>query len=264
MIVDFRCQACEKDFDWERLPGNHLQRRRICQPCREWHAWCNKCKRAKLHSEFDRCAASPIGIQSMCRSCRIDRHGLIKVRACGRCQGEHIVSEHRSYNGRSEWTCDPCRAAVKHCTQCNSYRPIGEFAKRGDTSVGRTAHCRTCMAAKWTAADHSQRTRAKRSRFGLSYDEYLAMCIEQGNRCRVCGNPETDVHQSGRTRELAIDHDHSTGEVRGLLCGKCNKAIGLMLDDPERLRSAAEYLESSRLTTAKGGELNGGLLRGGS
>lgn len=252
MAIDFRCQVCDRDFDRVRLPGNHLQRRRVCEPCREWHTWCNKCGRAKLHSEFDRHSATKNGLQSRCRDCRIDGQGLIKVRLCGHCIHEFIVSEHRSYNGLNEWICEGCRIDVKRCNRCDTYKPVGEFSKRRDASVGRVAHCRTCMATAWSASDHARRTQSKRRQFGLSYDEYLSMCIAQGNKCRICDKPESEVHSTGRIRELAIDHDHRTGKVRGLLCGKCNRAIGLMLDSPEILRAAASYLESTRIEIAEG------------
>ncbi len=45
--------------------------------------------------------------------------------------------------------------------------------------------------------------------------------------------------------KLMVDHDHTTGEVRGLLCHNCNRAIGLLREDPERLRRAIEYLEGA-------------------
>ena len=245
MHPDFHCQVCDRGFERIKLPGNHHQRKRICEPCREWFVWCNKCKRAKLRSEFDKSASAPSGLQGMCSSCRQDLHGCIKVRTCTHCSADCVVRDHRRFNGGAPWLCDSCYSTVKTCKLCGVTKALEEFNRRSDARVGRSAHCRSCMAAKWTAVDHEKRTRAKRRAHGLEYDVYLAMCLEQGNRCRVCGEVESDIHQGTRNvRELAIDHDHTTGEIRGLLCGKCNKAIGLMRDDPGRLRAAAEYLES--------------------
>lgn len=245
MHPDFHCQVCDRGFERIKLPGNHHQRKRICEPCREWFVWCNKCKRAKLRSEFDRHSKANSGVQSKCRSCRIEAQGLIKVRVCGYCAAECVVRDHQRYNGRALWLCDGCYVAVKHCKSCDQFKPVDDFNKSGDKRVGRHAHCKVCLATRWSASDHENRTRSKRARFGLSYDAYLAMCVEQGNRCAICGEAETDVHQgTRRIRELAIDHDHSTGAVRALLCGKCNKAIGLMRDNPDLMRAAALYLES--------------------
>ncbi len=74
------------------------------------------------------------------------------------------------------------------------------------------------------------------ARYGMTPDEYDAF-LEQP--CAICGG-EAEV----------VDHDHATGEVRGPLCGNCNKSLGLMRDDPDRLVSAAAYL----LSVQKGGE----------
>lgn len=70
----------------------------------------------------------------------------------------------------------------------------------------------------------------------IGEEEYLALMLEQGGKCAVCGcapDPE---------RALAIDHDHATGEVRGLLCTRCNLGLGYFGDDPARLLAARDYL----------------------
>lgn len=80
-------------------------------------------------------------------------------------------------------------------------------------------------------------------KFNITIEEYGRLYAAQGGVCACCGQPETHVHRSGKSRDMAIDHDHTTGEVRGLLCGDCNRAIGLFKDDPALLRRAAAYLE---------------------
>lgn len=68
------------------------------------------------------------------------------------------------------------------------------------------------------------------------------MRAAQNDLCAICGKPET-AERSGKVMPLSIDHCHVTNQVRALLCHRCNKAIGLMLDDPVRLRAAADYVE---------------------
>src|SRR5678810_15646 len=72
--------------------------------------------------------------------------------------------------------------------------------------------------------ERNQRANLRRApiRFGLSQDEYDAMEQVQGGLCATCRRPE----ESGWARRLHIDHDHDTGKVRGLLCGKCNTCLG--------------------------------------
>lgn len=87
---------------------------------------------------------------------------------------------------------------------------------------------------------------ALKADFGLCIEEFDRMVNEQNNLCKLCGRPETTKHQSGKTKDLAVDHDHLTGKIRGLLCWVCNTGIGKLQDSPELLRKAADYIENSR------------------
>lgn len=72
-------------------------------------------------------------------------------------------------------------------------------------------------------------------RYGLSAEMYNALLATQGGGCAICGQTKT-------RRRLDVDHNHITGKVRGLLCGKCNRAISQAEDNPERLMRMADYL----------------------
>lgn len=77
--------------------------------------------------------------------------------------------------------------------------------------------------------------------YGISLLEYRQMSAAQAGRCAVCKKlPDGE----GCNAVLAVDHDHATGKVRGLLCGPCNRALGIMEDDIERILSLATYLEN--------------------
>jgi hypothetical protein len=90
----------------------------------------------------------------------------------------------------------------------------------------------------------SYRARILRNRFGLSSEAYEAILSGQDYKCAICGNKESAV-MYGKTIHLSVDHCHKTGKIRGLLCLKCNTAIGKLDDDPKLLRKAARYLERS-------------------
>jgi hypothetical protein len=77
--------------------------------------------------------------------------------------------------------------------------------------------------------------------YGITVEEYDKMVIKQKGLCAICGNPETAI-QSGKIRELNVDHNHNTGEIRGLLCRNCNCALGLLDDDIDVLLKAVKYL----------------------
>lgn len=78
---------------------------------------------------------------------------------------------------------------------------------------------------------------AARARNVLTYKEYRRLVQNADFKCQVCRTPETD----GKTR-LAVDHDHRTGEVRGVLCHRCNRGIGLLGDSVEGAEAALTYL----------------------
>lgn len=81
-----------------------------------------------------------------------------------------------------------------------------------------------------------------RNTFGIELAEYQAMHDAQNGLCAICNQPET-AERGGKVKWLAVDHNHTTNEVRDLLCAACNMAVGLMQEDPARLRAAAAYLE---------------------
>lgn len=80
---------------------------------------------------------------------------------------------------------------------------------------------------KWSRASHLRTT------YGLELDDYAKMFEAQGGVCAICAQPPGD-------QLLQVDHDHRTGKVRGLLCHKCNKALGLL---GEQVEAALPYLE---------------------
>jgi len=82
--------------------------------------------------------------------------------------------------------------------------------------------------------------------YGITIDQYDAMVARQANCCAICGKPEEKTNDFGERLPLAVDHDHKTGTVRGLLCSKHNKAIGLLGDCLDLLEAAMRYLKEAR------------------
>lgn len=80
------------------------------------------------------------------------------------------------------------------------------------------------------------------NKFGITLEDYHKLHDAQGGACATCGRPETE-RRNGKIKWLAVDHCHSTGKIRGLLCAACNVGLGRFRDDPAILRAAAEYLE---------------------
>jgi hypothetical protein len=81
--------------------------------------------------------------------------------------------------------------------------------------------------------------------YGLMLERFNEMRAAQGDVCAICCKGEFAKHAvTGEPRALAVDHDHSSGQIRGLLCTNCNKGVGCFRDDPALLRAAIAYLES--------------------
>lgn len=81
------------------------------------------------------------------------------------------------------------------------------------------------------------------NRYGLDRGEWQRMFDAQDGKCALCGVEQKGWNRFGDTRPLVVDHSHTTGKARALLCGDCNTAIGRFGDDPAKLRAAADYLD---------------------
>ena len=75
--------------------------------------------------------------------------------------------------------------------------------------------------------------------YGITLEEYNVKLVAQNGMCAVCGGPETT-----KNHNLAVDHDHTTGAIRGLLCHHCNIALGHLKDDPARVQALLRYIQS--------------------
>lgn len=81
-----------------------------------------------------------------------------------------------------------------------------------------------------------------KSVFGISSIEYEERLEKQKGVCAICGLGESARDKNGKIRPLTIDHNHSTGEIRGLLCSRCNCGLGQFKDSPDILKTAMEYI----------------------
>lgn len=122
------------------------------------------------------------------------------------------------------------------------------YKKKVSTPEGRAAHVRETKAwrkANPEKARASSRRAQLKWKYGLTPAAYEALLNAQGGLCAICRRPQ-QTHRDGTTDDFAVDHDHVTDKVRGLLCHHCNTALGKMRDSPRLLRRAAAYLERAR------------------
>ena len=126
---------------------------------------------------------------------------------------------------------------------------IEELSTEEQKKVRDLVRGKTYRAAHPERVKKSKRRAQKRYslqlKFNLSLEEYDEMLMQQNGGCALCGfvPSGSDTYRSGKS--LAVDHDHATGYIRGLLCDLCNRGIGQLHDDPKLLRKAADYIEAA-------------------
>jgi hypothetical protein len=151
---------------------------------------------------------------------------------------------------------------MKLCSKCGN---AGKFYKDATKKDGLHSICAVCHTISYQARierdpqarvrmretskqwkelnrEHckkSQTNSTLRAKYGITLQDYDDMLALQNNGCKVCMLPPT-------TQRLHVDHCHTTGKVRGLLCQACNVSIGKMRESPELLRALATYIEENR------------------
>jgi hypothetical protein len=132
--------------------------------------------------------------------------------------------------------------ANKKCTKCELEKPIDNFYRNKKGPLGRSSECKDCTNARQKANYDPIKNRSKnlKTRFGLSLEDYDQMLLDQSGCCKICG-----TNSPGNKGRFVVDHNHTTNEVRGLLCWSCNVGIGHLQDNPSILLSAFNYLSTN-------------------
>ena len=174
---------------------------------------CSRCREEKDRSEFRRHPSFADGLNSACKEClgKADKARYEKKK-------EQILAQQKEYIERKR-----------------AEDPEGYQAKRNLVAARHRAN-----------PDNTIKLRYLKTRYGLTVEEYQAMEQTQGGLCAICKGPPC-----GRYKRLHVDHDHTTGKVRGLLCFTCNTLLGHAKDQISRLENAALYLWNASLRQAR-------------
>ena len=145
----------------------------------------------------------------------------------------------------------------KTCTSCGETKPVEDFYFYKKNGVKypypRCKPCENARSTKWQQ-DNPEKAKANRARwyakhphyfrlrnYGLTLEDYDLMVAAQDGKCAICGTVSIEGEdQAGFT--LAVDHNHRTGVIRGLLCIHCNTGLAMFRDSPEFLTQAVGYL----------------------
>ena len=187
---------------------------------------CTKCGETKPLREFHKAEVGKHGRTPCCKEC-------VSLIAKRRRAGDPNAAARY----RSEIT-----GTTKTCTTCRKIKPLDDFGRRKDTCGGRATKCKACLKKylKEYGKNHPDKILNRRYKavYDITLDDYRNMLNSQGGVCKIC---KTNADK----RRLAVDHDHTTGKVRGLLCANCNQALGHFNDDPAIMLVAINYLQST-------------------
>ena len=117
-------------------------------------------------------------------------------------------------------------ADTKTCSKCKEKKPLDQYLKGKVYKGGLRPECKSChsnrvneWAKKNPTKDQAKQRKTKlKMLYGITPEQYDAMFQAQGGVCKICGSPPDK-------KALAVDHNHTTKKVRGLLCGRCNRIL---------------------------------------
>jgi hypothetical protein len=137
---------------------------------------------------------------------------------------------------------------MKKCSSCKTVKPLSEFyhrrePNRKDQLQSECKECNKARRSKWWKSEEGKKSSANtklKRRFGLTLVQYEQKVVDVGGNCEICG-----ATKSYNGHRLAIDHDHDTGDFRGILCKSCNLGIAAFQDNVSLMEKAIAYLMRS-------------------
>lgn len=162
-----------------------------------------------------------------------------EVRICRKCSIEKPLESFRPHTGRPgrRHGCRDCEALAQRVAYAEDPEKAKEATKKW--SRENAAHLAAKKRAWRQQNPEKHAAYIRKVHYGITDPEYQALLIKQNELCAICGGPPIRAGHS-----LSVDHCHTTGKIRGLLCSNCNTGLGLFKDSPELLEKALLYLRS--------------------
>lgn len=211
---------------------------------------CTKCGKTKPLAEFHKMAAGAGGVRGDCKECHLEamrskyvpRVHEPEPMVCPQCNKP--FTRVRTQGQPKVYCSRKCTMAASEQRKLDRNAGLRSrlcgCGAEVTTTVGKPV-CPDCRKDPRPGAQARERTRTLRM-YGLTQADWDELIKRQRDRCAVCRSDTP----GGRWKCWHIDHDHVTGRVRGLLCGRCNTAIGMLQDDPEIIKAAARYVTRHR------------------
>jgi hypothetical protein len=209
---------------------------------------CTVCGETKPLAQFGRSARGVGGRRSQCKKCNAAAVKALYVPrvhppeqvTCPQCGQE--FTRIRTHGALRIYCSRKCTFAAGEERKLQRNAGIGSrrcaCGAEVTTRTGKPV-CPNCRKdQRGTEQLRARENRRTLALHGLAQEEWDRLIALQGNRCAVCKTTQP----GGHTERWHIDHDHVTGQVRGLLCHRCNLGIGLLRDDPQIIMAAAQYV----------------------
>lgn len=192
---------------------------------------CKQCEKMKTIANFSKQSKSFDGLDYICKTCHAENARKRRIPVPRKKREEYIIP------------------AEKVCRKCYKLKPIEDYGPSPRNRDKHAGACLICSAAnrrlkqkKTTSLENLEK--ALKYDYRLTVEEYNQKLAAQNGVCTICGKPETLIDKrTNKTRRLAIDHNHQTGEIRDLLCHRCNQVYGRLEEDPELIKALLAYAE---------------------
>ena len=145
---------------------------------------------------------------------------------------------------------------MRNCKICNQSKPLTEFYQtvRNGSPYGYHGKCKSCYVKKQQENYDPIKKRDENLKrvYGIGIEEYNTLLEKQNNRCAICESTDPKGRKSGRgggVDVFYVDHDHKTGNVRGLLCNICNRTMGYVGENSNVLEEMIKYLQKHATNT---------------
>jgi hypothetical protein len=204
---------------------------------------CTSCKEEKEINDFYKFNRAKDGRCSICKKCDNNRKTAYlrkKSLELGKTQRNYTLDAKKDREN-----------GIKYCPECKIRKPISEFLYNNAARDKVDFFCIDCkkkLAKRYRQTPEDRRKYyQKRKRdiinsrllrnFGITLEQYEKKLEEQNGKCEICGLTPIENKKS-----LAVDHDHNSGRVRGLLCNNCNVAVGFLKDNVDKAKKMTEYI----------------------
>jgi len=221
---------------------------------------CPACNAEKALSDFGKDSGAKDGLSSACKLCLAEKTRKYRSqvgynrKVCIECHKTKYTKDFHCFenpqNGERRYasTCKACDMQqnrqylpqIQECARCGKVKFLDQFYKN-EHSGAHFTQCKECVNKKYPYIPETHRKHLL-DVYGITEDHYMQILEEQGGVCAICHQPETR-QSNGKNLPLIVDHCHTTNVVRGLLCFKCNTALGFLGEDLERAISLLTYVE---------------------